>query len=279
MEKRSGVMLVLLVVLLVAIVALGGNYLAGKLIASGHFDTQVKNRIFDGGVDDAVNARVLLTTRLNHEFRISINGVHTRQYPNDLILYENLINEVQPDVIIETGTLAGGLTLYLSMVLDYLDKGGKIITVDIEPKPWEQTLKDMATATAPRKKLLEKITFVKGSSVAPDVVEQVAKLIPPNAKVLVMLDSLHTKDHVLKEMDAYSKFVNVGSYMVVNDTDLDGAIYGGAEMKGQMGEGEAYAVTAAINEWLPKNPNFVQDKSKEKYSISCVLNGILKRVK
>lgn len=191
-------------------------------------------------------------------------GVEIMQYPTDLMLYQQILTEVRPDLIVETGTASGGLTLYLSNLLDLLNPDGKIITVDIDSSHWDKTL--AAIKDAPAHRLLKRIEFIKGSSTAPEVVERITSEAK-GKKVLVLLDSLHLKDHVLQELKLYAPLVPVGSYLIVNDTHLDNTPVIGYR------EGPR----AGLEEFLKTDSHFSVDHARTRYAITCAPGGFLKR--
>lgn len=131
------------------------------------------------------------------------------QLPDDLIRLQEVIFKVQPDVIVETGVAHGGSLIFYASLCKAMDRG-RIIGVDIEIRP-------------PNRKAIEEhflspyITLIEGNSVAPEIVGQVRSQIRPGETVLVCLDSCHTKDHVLKELLAYSPLVTRDSYIVAMD--------------------------------------------------------------
>lgn len=187
-------------------------------------------------------------------------GVPSEQAPTDNWNMQQLIGELQPDYIIETGTLYGGTTLFYADVLSYANPQGKVITIDIEPKV-EQASK------VPLWK--QRVELIVGSSVDPTVTDHVAQEVL-GKKVLVTLDSLHTREHVLKEMEIYSKLVTPGSYLVVQDTNINGnPVYP------DFGPGPH----EAVEEFLRTHDNFVVDHSREKFLLTFYPGGWLKRVK
>lgn len=135
-------------------------------------------------------------------------GIPIQKWPCDLQTYQEVIWETKPDTIVETGTLFGGSALYFAHLLDAIGNG-KVITVDIENIPdWEYP-------KHPR------ITYLLGkSSTDSQVLEQVKSLV--NGKTMVILDSDHSKAHVLKELQLYASLVSSESYLVVEDTNING---------------------------------------------------------
>ena len=181
-------------------------------------------------------------------------GIETQKCPLDMWIYQEIINEVKPDFIIETGTRYGGSALYIARLLDALGKG-KIITID--------TVKE----NFPRH---EKITYVNSSSTNSGLLEKIKRIIKPEDQVLVILDSDHSKEHVLKEMNLYSNLVTKGSYMIVEDSNVNGH-----PVHKNHGEGPM----EAIQEFLKKRTDFKIDKTKEKLFLTFNPNGYLKKIK
>lgn len=132
------------------------------------------------------------------------------QLPEDMIRIQEIIFNLQPDVIIETGIAHGGSLIFYASLCKAMDKG-RIIGIDIEIRPHNRK--------AIEEHFLYKdyIQMVEGSSTAPEVVEQVRSMVKPGEKVLVILDSNHTKQHVLDELNAYAPMVTPGSYIVATD--------------------------------------------------------------
>jgi cephalosporin hydroxylase len=188
-------------------------------------------------------------------------GVQSIQFPVDNWVMQEIISETRPDVIVETGTAKGGTALFYATILEQL-KGGRIITVDIDdhdPKvlefaPWR-----------------ERVQFIKGSSVSPEVFDHIKNQVD-GRKVLVTLDSEHTKEHVLKELELYSTLVPVNSYLVVQDTHLNGHPVPWPRLEKTGGPMEA------VQEFLKTNKNFEVDRSREKHLVTQNPSGFLKRV-
>jgi cephalosporin hydroxylase len=131
------------------------------------------------------------------------------QLPEDLIRIQEVIYRIKPDVIIETGVAHGGSLVFYASLLTVMGRG-HVVGVDIEIRPPNRAAIE-AHPLSPR------ITLVEADSVLPDTVDRVAKEIGRPEAALVVLDSKHTKDHVLSELRLYSRFVTVGSYIVATD--------------------------------------------------------------
>ena len=178
--------------------------------------------------------------------------------PLDLWIYQELLYSLKPDFIIETGTRHGGTALFFACLFDIIGKG-QVITIDIDSKEKVSEHK--------------RIHRIIGNSVEPKIIEDIQNLIKnnnPNSKILVILDSDHSKNHVLKEMEIYGKFVTEGSYMIVEDTNMNGN-----PVLSEFGPGPM----EAVNEFLKTNDQFVIDKKPEKFILTMNPSGFLKKIK
>lgn len=136
------------------------------------------------------------------------------QLPEDIVRMQEVIYRVKPDIIIETGVAHGGSLIFYASLLKAMGKDdAKVVGVDIEIR--QHNRKAIETH-----ELFPMICLIEGSSTAPEIVRAVAEKIPPNSKVLVILDSNHTKQHVANELVAYSGFVSPGSYIVATDGSM-----------------------------------------------------------
>ncbi len=180
-------------------------------------------------------------------------GVRAQKCPLDLWVYQEILHEVQPDLIVETGTAEGGSALFLASILDLLGRG-EVITIDVLLRP-----------DFPRH---PRITYLNGSSTDPMIVGHVSDLVGEGDKVVVILDSDHTKDHVLAEMKAYGPLVTKGSYLIVEDTNINGH-----PVLPDFGPGP----WEAVEEFLQGNDQFVVDRSREKLLMTFNPMGYLRR--
>lgn len=186
-------------------------------------------------------------------------GVKACKSPMDLWVYQELIHEIRPELIIECGTYQGGSTLFLACMLELNDIIGMVLSID----------------TSPKDNLPEHpyISYVTGSSL--DYGYEIAERFQTSrSPCLVILDSNHTKSHVLKEMELYSRLVSVGSYLIVEDSDLNGHPTGNMPYWG-LGEAGPHE---ALEEFLETHDNFVVDKSREKFLVSVCTDGFLQRI-
>lgn len=182
-------------------------------------------------------------------------GMPLWKLPLDLWIYQEMIYELKPDLIVETGTSRGGSALFMANMFDLIGKG-RIVTVDIEELPNRPTH--------------ARITYLTGSSIDDQIIAKIKSLIKPGEKVMVVLDSLHRKHHVDRELELYGQMVTPGSYMILEDTYLNGY-----PVRSDFGPGPM----ESVREYLKKHPEFAVDKTREKFFVTWNPNGYLKRIK
>ncbi len=182
-------------------------------------------------------------------------GVPTLKCPLDLWIYQEIIFKVKPNIIIECGTFRGGSALFMASVCDSINHG-LIITIDIN--------------NTSQKLSHQRIKYFIGSSTSKETVAQCKSLIGDTDRVMVILDSNHSKDHVLKELMIYSKLVTSGSYLIVEDTNLNGHPI-------HPKFGPVPGPMEAVKEFLSQNNNFITDKSQEKFHLTFNPSGYLRK--
>lgn len=210
-------------------------------------------------------------TRVSAENKLSYEidwlGVPIIQTPEDMMLMQELIFKIQPDVIIEAGVAHGGSIVYYASLLELLGKG-KVIGIDIEIREHNRKVIEMHP-------MFKRIELIEGNSVSKETIKKLKKIIPKNSKVIVCLDSNHTKNHVLKELQLYHKFVNPKSYIVVFDTITSRLAEQGACDKMYLNN----SPKEAVEEFLKRQKNFEIDKNYNKLYISSSKDGYLKRLR
>lgn len=144
-----------------------------------------------------------------YSYTFSWMGRPIVQLPEDMVRMQEVLYRVRPDVIIETGVAHGGSLVYYASLCRAMGKG-RVIGIDVEIRPHNRKAIE-AHELAPL------ISLVEGSSTAPDVVDHVTSLVKPGEVVMIVLDSNHTKGHVLDELEAYRNLVTPGSYLVATD--------------------------------------------------------------
>ncbi len=180
-------------------------------------------------------------------------GVLTRKCPLDLWIYQEMIFELEPDLIVECGTAFGGSALFLACTCDQVGQG-RVVSIDI--------------ATSNDLPQHPRIQYLVGSSTSSGVVDQIRSLVDEARRVMVILDSDHSKDHVLAELRLYAPLVGTGSYVVVEDTNVNGhpvmADFGPGPME-------------AIDQFMTESDDFVIDRSREKFLLTFNPRGFLRR--
>jgi cephalosporin hydroxylase len=181
-------------------------------------------------------------------------GVPLLKCPLDLWVYQEILFDLKPDLVIETGTFHGGSALYLANLMDLLDKG-EVITIDVDD-----------SRQRPRH---PRITYITASSTDPEITGKLRDAASGKQTVMAILDSDHSRDHVLNEMRIYSELVTPESYLVVEDTNINGH-----PVRPGWGNGPM----EAVNEFMNENTAYVIDRNKEKFFLTMNPKGFLKRV-
>ena len=188
-------------------------------------------------------------------------GVPVSKCPLDLWIYQEIIHQKRPDLIVETGTQYGGSALWLANLLDVVGDG-KVVTVDIQA--WEALPRhERVRVDHPR------IEYLLGSSTSPEVVGRVKALAERAERVMVILDSDHSMAHVLEELSIYSDIVTEGQYLIVEDTSVNGHPVFESFGPGPM---------EALESFMSSDTRFVIDKSREKLLMTFQPNGYLLKV-
>ena len=196
------------------------------------------------------------------------------QYPQDILAMQELMWSIQPDLVIETGIAHGGSLIFSASMLELNAACGGptdalVLGVDIDIRTHNR-------AAIEAHPLARRIRMLQGSSIAPDIVEQIRSVAAGKKRVLVYLDSNHTHDHVLAELNVYAPLTSVGSYCIVFDTVIEDMPEGMFPDR-PWGPGNN-PKTAAI-EYLKTHPGFVVDTAMDdKLLVSVAPNGYLKRV-
>ena len=197
------------------------------------------------------------------------------QYPQDLVAVQEIIWEVKPDLIIETGVAHGGSAVFFASLLELNAQCGG--TKDAEVWCVEIDLRTRNREALVAHPMYTRLKIFDGSSIDTKIVSSIAEKAAKCDRVMVILDSNHTHEHVLGELNLYASLVSVGSYCVVFDTvieDLDGVEF----VDRPWGKGNN--PKTAVAEFLNTNSDFVVDYSiDEKLLISAAPGGYLKRVK
>jgi cephalosporin hydroxylase len=208
--------------------------------------------------------------RTNYIYNFSWLGRPVIQIPQDLFAMQEIIWTIKPDFIIETGIAHGGSLIFQASMLELAGKG-KVIGIDID-------IRQHNRIEIEKHPLCHRITMIEGSSVSENVVNQVKTILDGAKTVMVTLDSNHTHEHVLKELELYTPFVSVGSYCIVFDTAVEDLSREFPIVNRPWGPGNN--PKTAVWEFLKTHDQFVIDKDIEtKILITAAPDGYLKRIR
>ena len=141
-------------------------------------------------------------------------GVPIIQMPEDLIIFQEIVYKTQPDLIIETGVARGGSIIFWASIQKLCGITGKVLGVDVD-------IRQHARSAMNDSNFKDEIDLIEGSSIEDKVVDQVNKIVSQHKRIMVVLDSNHTHEHVLSELEIYSKFVTKDCFLLVLDTVID----------------------------------------------------------
>lgn len=207
---------------------------------------------------------------LQYSYNFDWLGLPIIQFPQDIIAIQEIIWRTKPDIIIETGVARGGSLVLSASILHLLNGNGKVIGIDIDIRPHNRE----AIENHP---LAFRIELLEGSSIDAHTIEQVKKQINPTDKVMVILDSNHTHDHVLKELELYSPLVTKDCYLVVMDTVVEDMP---KDTFTDRPWGKGDNPKTAVHEFLKASNRFEIDESiHHKLLITVAPDGYLKCVK
>lgn len=242
------------------------------------FEKEVQERIDAIGQNAELKSSALAFMKASVDPKYSYNfswlGRPIIQYPQDMVAMQELLWEVKPDLIIETGIAHGGSLIFYASILELIatctGQQGEVLGIDIDIRVHNRK----AIEEHP---MYKRIGMIQGSSIAPEIIAQVKEKTKGKKRILVCLDSNHTHDHALAELEAYAQLTSVGSYCVVFDTLIE-----------DMGEsaypdrpwGVGNNPKTAVWEYLKTHSEFEIDKSIDhKLLISVAPDGYLKRVR
>jgi cephalosporin hydroxylase len=193
-------------------------------------------------------------------------GIPIIQLPEDILMMQELIWRVRPDVIVESGVAHGGALVLYASLLDAIGRG-RVVGVDVEIRKYNR----LAIEAHPMSRRIE---LIEGDSVADDTVARVTAAIPPGASVLVALDSNHTRSHVEAELERYAPLVTPGSYCVVFDGVM--TMVSDAPAAGENWDEDN--PLEAVRGFLAGHEEFVVDPSFNRLAVTYCQSGFLRRV-
>ncbi len=219
---------------------------------------------------NAVKRFMIESTPAKYSYNFSWLGRPIIQYPQDILAMQEITWKVKPDLIIETGIAHGGSLIFYASMLELIGRKGTVLGIDVDIR--EHNRKEIE-----KHPLFKRIKMIQGSSTDEKVINKTRKFMEGRKTVLVVLDSNHTHDHVLKELELYAPLVTKGSYLVVFDTiieDLPKKFY--PHRPWDRGNNPRTAVI----EFLKHNKRFVVDKEiEQKLLLTVSPGGYLRRIK
>lgn len=230
-----------------------------RIAANRHNEELIKSA-------DAFNSA---SNKAQYSYNFTWMGRPIIQYPQDIIAMQELIWEIKPDLIIETGIAHGGSIVYYASLLELIGKG-EVLGIDIDIRAHNK-------AEIEKHPMYKRITMIQGSSIDQDIAAQVKKFAEGKETIMVVLDSNHTHEHVLAELELYAPMVTVGSYIVVFDTIVE-------NLPNYYLPNRPWAIgdnpMTAAQQFLANNDNFeVNTAIDDKLLISVSPKGYLKRIK
>lgn len=214
-------------------------------------------------------------TKEKYTYNFSWLGRPIFQGPSDLQVYQEIIWDYKPDLIIETGIARGGSLIFFASMMALLEYCGEIdegevlgIDIDIREHNKDAILKHP---------LSKKITMIEGSSIDKEVIKKVKEYAINKKRIFLILDSNHTHDHVLEELRAYAPLIKIDGFCIVCDTGIE---YIKNEDMLDRPWAKGNSPKSALTEYLKENTNFEIDSFYENKSlITCAPDGFLKRVR
>lgn len=210
------------------------------------------------------------TAKYKYSYNFNWLGRPIIQFPQDIIAMQEIIWRVKPDLVIETGIAHGGSLIFYASMLELLGSNGEVLGIDIDIR--KHNRKEIENHS-----MFKRITMIEGSSIDKDITKQVRDFAKEKKNVLVVLDSNHTHEHVLKELKLYSSLVAKDSYLIVFDTIIEDM------PKNYFSDrpwGKGNNPKTAVWEFLKINDRFEVDKAIEnKLLITVSPDGYLKCIK
>ena len=236
------------------------------------FELERENRIKNkAGTALANNAKEFMKESIKAKYYLNFSwlGRPIIQYPQDMIAMQEIIWNIKPDLIIETGIAHGGSIIFYASILELIGKG-EVLGIDIDVR--QHNRKEIE-----QHPMFKRITMLEDDSTADELIKKVKEFAKNKEKILVCLDSYHSHEHVLKELKLYSPFVTKNSYLVIFDTVLGDMP---DEILNDRPWDKGDNPKTAVIEFLKDNDNFIIDEGIEnKLLISTCPNGYLRRIK
>ena len=232
--------------------------------------TAIANMAKDPEMQSLTHQWFIDSCKHKYSYNFTWMGRPIIQFPQDILATQEIIWNVKPDLIIETGIARGGSIIFYASMLELIGGNGHVLGIDID-------IREHNCVEIEKHPMFKRITMLQGSSTDENIAQQVHEFAEDKKKVLVLLDSMHTCEHVLKEMQLYSSLVTKGSYLVVFDTIIDNMP---DNFFPDRPWGKGNNPMTAVLEFLKTTDRFTVDKEMEnKLLITVAPNGYLKCIK
>ncbi len=208
------------------------------------------------------------TFKYKYPYNFTWLGLPVIQYPHDLVLLQEIIWNLKPRIIVETGVARGGSLIFYASMINLLNNKGKVIGIDIDIRKHNKN-------NIKKHPMFKNIDLIQGSSIEKKVLEKVKKKINNKKPVMIILDSNHTHNHVLSELNLYSELITKESFFVVFDTHCE---FLPKKLIPNRPWGKGNSGYTAVKEFLKKNKKFRNVNYEDKTLVSCAPFGFLKKI-
>lgn len=236
---------------------------------------RIKSYLGDKQLEETAKKTLNEMNRVKYAYNFFWLGRPIIQIPQDLQAFQEIIWEVKPDLIIETGIAHGGSLIFSASMIALLEYCGEIEKGDV--LGLDIDIREHNKKAIEEHPLSKKITMYEGSSIDPKMIEKVKLFAKNKKRIMVFLDSNHTHEHVLEELRAYAPLVTIGSYCVVGDTGIEDVEQ---DLIIDRNWGKGNSPKSALKQYLQEDNNFIIDKYYEtKILMTGSSDGYLKRIK
>ncbi len=233
-------------------------------------DRNIQEQGKDTSLKDLSLQWMIQSSKYYYSYNFTWLGRPMIQLPQDVLALQELIWKVKPDVIVETGIAHGGSLIFYASMLELVGGNGKVLGIDID-------IRHHNRLAIEKHAMAKRVTMIQGSSTSPEIADQVFAFAEDQRLVMVILDSNHSHDHVLRELQIYSSLVTKDSYLVVFDTTLEDVP---TDFQTNRPWGKGNNPKTAVFKFLKTNNRFVIDKEIEnKLLITTARDGYLRCVK
>jgi cephalosporin hydroxylase len=241
---------------------------SSKIILKNNDEEFEVNLYSKEGIEMLSNLWIKSAAEFKLNYELTWMGRPIIQFGTDMIMLQELIWKIKPDIFIETGIAHGGSLIYTASLFELMGNDGLVIGIDVE-------IREHNRVEIEAHSMYKRIKMIEGSSISETTISLLEKLLNTDKKIMIMFDSNHSTDHVLSELRLYSKYVNVGSYMIVQD----GAQEWVSDIPRGKPEWKHDNPLSAIDLFLKENDDFVIDETYTRLGITQSPNGYLKKIK